>query len=95
MDSKLKSIARRAIPILKKNGVVKAGIFGSYAQGKAKKTSDIDILVKVRGNMSLLDIVRLERELRDSLKRKVDVVEYVAIHPYIKKKILREEVPIL
>ena len=42
----LKQIAKIAIPILKRNGIKKAGIFGSYARGEARKKSDIDILVQ-------------------------------------------------
>jgi len=42
----LERIKRISIPILKKNGVDKAGIFGSYARGEAKKSSDIDLLIK-------------------------------------------------
>ena len=33
----LSQIKKIAVPILKKNGVTKAGIFGSYARGEAKK----------------------------------------------------------
>jgi len=44
--NKIKSKVKR---ILKKNGVVKAGIFGSYARGEQTKESDIDILIEVKG----------------------------------------------
>ncbi len=36
------------VPILKRNGVLKAGIFGSYARGEQKKQSDVDILIKFK-----------------------------------------------
>ncbi len=42
----IKNIQSKIVPTLKKNGVVKAGIFGSYARGEAKKNSDIDILIQ-------------------------------------------------
>lgn len=70
-------------------------IFGSYARGEAKKKSDIDILVKFKGKKSLLSIVRVERELQESIGKKVDIVEYSTIHPRLKNQILKEEVPIL
>ena len=44
----LDKIKSRAVPILKKHGVLKAGIFGSYATGKTKKNSDVDILVEIK-----------------------------------------------
>ena len=67
-------ITKIIVPILKKNGVVKAGIFGSYARGEAKKSSDIDVLIKFKGRKSLLDLVGVERELEEKTKKKVDVV---------------------
>jgi len=88
-------IKRKAVPLLKKNGVVKAGIFGSYARGEAKKSSDIDFLIKMKKGKSLLDLARLKNQLEDNLHREVDLVEYTIIHPKIKEQILNEEVTIL
>ena len=83
--------------ILKKRGIKRAGIFGSYARGDYKKTSDIDILVEIPRNMkfSLLDFVGLKYELEDAIGKKVDLVEYVMIRPELKKSILKEEVTII
>ncbi len=94
-DQKLRRIAKIAVPILKKNDVVRAGIFGSYARGEAKKRSDIDMLVKLKGRKSLLDVVRLERRLKEVLGKKVDLLTYGSISPYLKDKILGEEVRII
>ena len=44
----LNTLKKKIIPILKKNHVVRAGIFGSYATGEAKKKSDVDILVEIK-----------------------------------------------
>ena len=91
----VKQIAKIAVPILKKNGVVKAGIFGSYARGEAKKRSDIDLLVKIKGKKSLLDVVGIQLDLQKVIGKKIDIVEYEEIYPGIKKQILGEEVRIL
>ena len=92
----IRRIKKIIVPILKRNGVVKAGIFGSYARGEAKKGSDIDILIKFRrGRKSLLDLVHVERMLKEDIGRKVDVVEYCTIHPKLKEGILNEEVKLL
>lgn len=93
----LKEIKRIIIPILKKNSVVKAGIFGSYARGEAKKKSDIDILIKYnpKARISLLDLVGLELELEENVGKKVDLVEYSVIHPRLKDQILHEEVRVI
>src|SRR3989344_5776849 len=95
-DKQLQRIAKIAVPILKKSGVVKAGIFGSYARGEAKKKSDIDMLIKVgRKKFSLLDHVRLERELEEKLHKKVDLLTYNGVNLLLKNKILDEEIRII
>ena len=82
--------------ILRKNSVNKAGIFGSYSRGKQRKNSDIDIVVNINDKtMSLLGFIGLKMKLEEALKRKVDLVEYSAIKPLIKKNILKEEVKII
>jgi len=91
----LRSIIKKVIPILKRNGVVKAGIFGSFARGEQEKNSDVDILVKFKKRKDLFDISRLELELENNLKKKVDLLTYNSVHPLLKKIILKEEVKIL
>src|SRR3989338_1319363 len=93
----IKSIQKKIIPILKKNNVVRAGIFGSYARGEAKKRSDIDILIKVRKGkkFSLLDLVGLQMELEEKLGKKVDLLTYNGISPYLKKYIMEDEIKII
>ena len=88
-------IKEKIIPILKQYGVTKAGIFGSVVRGEATEGSDIDILVEIKSDISLLDFVGLQLELEDALGKKVDLGEYCAIKPIIKDQILSEEVPIL
>ncbi len=73
MKKEIREIKQKAVPVLKRNGVVKAGIFGSYATGKANKKSDVDILVKISGKKSLLDLAGLKMELENKLAKKVDI----------------------
>lgn len=89
------SIKRKITPILKRQGVTKAALFGSLVRGELKKASDIDILVSFRAGKSLLDLVRLETELEKILKHKVDVVTYASLHPLLKDIILKEKHDIL
>ena len=93
-NRELQKIKKIAIPILKKNGVLHAGIFGSYARGKNKKNSDIDILVETK-DVGLFEFIGIKLELEKNLKKKVDLVEYKAIKSIIKNSILNEEVKIL
>lgn len=91
----IEEIKRKILPILKKYGVTKAGIFGSVVRGEETRESDIDILVEINTRMSLLDFVGLKLELEDALGIPVDLGEYSAIKPIAKEQILSEEVAIL
>jgi len=93
-DLTIKQIARIAVPILKKNGVKKASIFGSYARGEAKKKSDIDILVQPPKGMGF-EFFGLNLELEEKLGKKVDLLTYKSVSPYLKKYIMADEVRIL
>ena len=96
--NKKKEVIERIKPIiiriLKKNKVKKAGIFGSYARGEVKKNSDIDILVEPPKGMGF-GFAGLEIQLSEALKKKVDLVSYNGISPYLKEKILSQEVRII
>jgi predicted nucleotidyltransferase len=93
--SELENIKKRILPILKEHGVTKAGLFGSCVRGEMKKGSDVDILVKMPDNISLLGFVGVKLELEEALGRKVDLVEYDTIKPLLKDSILNEQVEIL
>jgi len=82
------------IPILKKYGIIKAGLFGSYAKNENTENSDVDILVEIGSPISLLEYVKIKLELEDSLNKKVDLVEYQAIKTRLEKNILAEEIRI-
>lgn len=92
----IKNIKLKIIKILNKYKVKRAGIFGSYSRGEQNKNSDIDIVIEIKDSrMSLMGFIKLIGLLEEALKRKVDLVEYSAIKPRIKNKILNEEVRII
>jgi len=96
MNPQIKKLKPRIVKILKKHGVVRAGIFGSYVRGENKKGSDIDILIEVKTRpFSLFDLVKLEMELEKILKTKVDLLTYKGVSPYLKEYILADEVRII
>jgi len=78
----------------KKYKVRALGIFGSYARGEQKKSSDLDILVKFNSNATLFDFVGLGNYLEEKLKIKVDVVSEKGVRPELKNHILREVVKV-
>ncbi len=74
----------------KRNGITFMAVFGSFARGDFDPESDVDLLVRFSGRKSLIDIVRLERELSESLGKKVELLTEASISPYLKERIQRE-----
>ena len=71
-------------------GAIRIAIFGSYARDQATRESDLDILVRFVTPKSLLELIRIERELSELLGIKVDLLTEKAISPYLIDRI-REE----
>ena len=88
-------IKNKIVPILIKNDVKRASLFGSVVNGRATKKSDIDLLVEFKGSKSLLDLSGLKIEREETLKRKVDVLTYNSLYPLLRDRILREQRVIL
>lgn len=71
-------------------GVKKIAVFGSYARKEEKPESDIDIVAEFLGRKSLLELVRIERELSEVLGIKVDLLTEKSISPYLIDTIRKE-----
>ena len=91
----LEEIKRKLIPILRKNKVTKAGIFGSYARGEQSRKSDVDILIEINDSVGLIEFIKLKMAIQELLRKKVDLVEYSTIRPEIRENIIRNEISIL
>ena len=77
-----------------RHGATDERIFGSVARGEAGSDSDVDFLVKMAPERSLLDHVALWQDLEDLLGRKVDLVSEKALHRLMRDQILKEAVPL-
>lgn len=66
--------------ILRKQGVMRAKLFGSYARGEQTPKSDLDIYVECRPGTSLFDIFDLQAELEKRANTKVDLVTKINRH---------------
>lgn len=64
-------------------------IFGSYARGVQKKSSDIDILIQLTKNRGWA-FAGVKLALEKELKRKVDILSYNGIHHALKKEYFRK-----
>jgi len=80
------------IKIAKQHGVTSLSFFGSAAKGEEHQSSDIDLLVDFEQGRSLLDLVRLERELKEEFKIDFDVLTPSSLHPKIRERVEKEKV---
>ena len=88
---RLAELREKVVPVLRKYGVVRAAVFGSFARGEAGEGSDLDLLVEFEEGRSLLDLAGLKAELEDVLGTRVDVVTYGSLHPRIRGRVLEEQ----
>lgn len=85
---KIKTIIK---PILNKYGINDIYLFGSYARGEAKETSDIDIYCNKGNIKTLIDQGLLEDELENALNKKVDIIfDSSSINDYFKNQIMED-----
>lgn len=87
-----KNLEKKLAEICKRENITFMGIFGSFVKGKQKKTSDIDIAIEFdKGSQkTLFDLIRIENELSQTFKRKVDLGIFSSLHPYLMGKIKKE-----
>jgi predicted nucleotidyltransferase len=83
----MRPIVRR---ITRAYGVQNVRVFGSFVRGEQRKQSDLDLLVDLPDDMSLLDLSGLKIALEEALHRRVDVVPSGAIKPALRERILAE-----
>ena len=83
-------IENKVVSILEKYHVKTIGIFGSYARGDQSPDSDLDVLVNFKERKSLLTLVRIERELSESIGVKVDLLTEQSVSPYLIDRIKSE-----
>jgi predicted nucleotidyltransferase len=80
--------------ITKKHGAYNIRIFGSVSRGEDDQDSDLDILIDLEPDRSLLDHAGLMVELQELMDCKVDVVTEKGLRPRIRDRILREAIPL-
>lgn len=70
----LKQIKDKVLPILSKHHINEVYLFGSYARGEAKNTSDVDIYCESGDIKTFIDQGFLEDELEEALGKEVDII---------------------
>jgi predicted nucleotidyltransferase len=78
--------------VARSHGATSVRVFGSRARGENSPESDLDLLVTMEPDRSLLDVVAIRQDLEDLLGYPVDVVTEGGLSPYLRERILAEAV---
>lgn len=81
-------------PLYVQEGISFVGLFGSQARGKAKKTSDVDVLIDYVAPKSLFELARIKIELEKALGKKVDLVTRKNLKPALRSNIELDLIPV-
>lgn len=80
--------------IASRHGAQNVRIFGSAARGAASSASDIDFLVDLDPDRTLMDLGGLLMDLQELLKVRVDVATEGMLRPKVRQRALADAVPL-
>jgi len=90
--AKIRNRREEIVRLATAHGALRVRVFGSVVRGQAREGSDIDLLVEMAPDRSLIDRIALMRDLADLLGSSVDVVNERALHHAIRDEVLAEAV---
>ncbi|MCD6474623.1 MAG: nucleotidyltransferase family protein [Thermoplasmata archaeon] len=90
---KIFDIIRQHKDELKKYGVKRIGLFGSFVRGEQNKSSDIDIIVEFEeGKKNFDNFINIAFLLEKLFGRDVDILTPESINKHLKPYIMREAI---
>ncbi|MCX6809722.1 MAG: nucleotidyltransferase domain-containing protein [Candidatus Berkelbacteria bacterium] len=89
-EKTISELKAKTTPIFKKYGVIRAGVFGSYARGETTKNSDIDFYVIYPKGITLFDISGLAYDLEKNVGKKIDLADGSALREEFKPYIMKD-----
>ena len=94
IEDLLREKREEILRIAARYGAYNVRVFGSVVRGNANSANDVDFLVDMKPDRSLLDLGGLLMDLQDLLGREVDVVTEKGLHWYIRDRVLAEARPL-
>jgi uncharacterized protein len=92
--NRLRRQRRRLLEAAARHGVDHLRAFGSLARGETKAESDIDFLVDLKPDRTLLDLAAFRREAAEILDLPVDVATADMLKERIRDEVLSEALPL-
>jgi uncharacterized protein len=90
----LRAKREHILDIAKRHGAFSVKIFGSTVRGDRGESSDVDFLVELEPDRSLMDLGGLLMDLQEFLDCKVDLAEPEGLHWCVRERILKEALPL-
>jgi predicted nucleotidyltransferase len=90
----LKAKRNEILDLAAKHGATKVRLIGSVARREETQESDIDFLVEMESDRSLLDHAALILDLEALLGRKVDIASDRGLRPRVRERVLQEAIPL-
>jgi uncharacterized protein len=78
----------------RRRGARNVRLFGSVARDDADVLSDVDLLVDLEADRSLVDLAQLELDLEALLGRRVDVGTSASLRDHVRRHALAEAIPL-
>ena len=75
-----------------RHGAGRVRVFGSVARDSAGPESDVDLLVEIASDRSLLDQIALIQDLSELLDCRVDVISDRGLNPRVRQRVIEEAV---
>ena len=92
LGRRLRRHRRAVVELTERAGAHNPRVFGSVARAEDTHTSDIDLLVDIDDDVSLVTLARLTRELTELLGTNVDVVPAATLKQSVRKSVLAEAI---
>ncbi|MBM5796522.1 MAG: DNA polymerase subunit beta [Cyanobacteria bacterium M_surface_7_m2_037] len=87
---RLDALKPQVLALATRHGASNLRVYGSIATGHEHADSDLDLLVDLPEEQSLLGVISLRQDLEDLLGCSVDVTEAETLHPLIRAEILEQ-----
>lgn len=94
LDELRRSKREEILRIATKHGARNVRVFGSLARGENSPSSDIDLLVDMDPDRSLMDLGGLLMDLQAMLDTRVDVATEKMLRPKIRERAMRDAAPL-
>ena len=92
--AELRHTRQEIIEAAARHGAHNVRVFGSAARGDASPASDIDLLVDLDPDRTLMDLGGLLIELQELLQTRVDVSTEDLLRPKVRERALADAIPL-